>query len=93
MGFNRDLKAAFFKALIKQTKSVSVPIQNLKLIFDTIAKYIDSPARGVLTKNSIHKKAEAINGFPHIRWYRAQKNFHVFGCINMLKFPVKKEDL
>lgn len=71
MSFPRDLETPFFQALIEQAKPVSVPIQNLELIFNAVAKYINSPAGWVLAKLSIYKKAEPVDGFPHIRWGRA----------------------
>jgi len=69
-----DIKAAFFKTLIEQAKSIAIPIQNLELIFSAIAKYINSPARWVLAKLTIHKETQTIDGFPHIRRGRAQKD-------------------
>jgi hypothetical protein len=75
VSFPRDLKTAFFKAFIEQAKPIAIPIQNLELIFDAIAKHINSPARRVLTKLTIHKETQAVDGFPHICWGRAQQDF------------------
>ena len=74
-----NLETTFFKALIEQTKAIAIPIQNLEFIFDPVTKNVNSPARRVLVKIAIHKKTQAVDGFPHIRWHRAQKDFHGVG--------------
>jgi hypothetical protein len=74
MCFPRDLKTSFFKSLVEEAKSIAIPIQNLKLIFDAVTKNIKCPTRRVFTKLSIHKKTQTVDGFPHIRWDRAQKD-------------------
>ena len=49
----RDLKAAFLQAFIKQTKAIAIPIQQLNLIPDSVAKNINCAACGVLFQHPI----------------------------------------
>ena len=53
-----------------------------------LAKHVNSPAGWVLPKFTIHKETQAIDGFTHIRWSAAQKDFHSVGLHQHVSGPV-----